>query len=132
MLWKAANQQVPPVETSDITNFGWKFEDGLPVPVIDEGIPAPPELTEVIRCACKAQDKKCGKETCSCHKDKLSCTSYCNCADGGDCFNPHTTHQVIPDEENEVQTLTTQEETVNEEEEEEEEVPDALNVDEWV
>ena len=39
MLWKAANQQVPPVETSDITNFGWKLEDGLPVPVIDEGIP---------------------------------------------------------------------------------------------
>ncbi|KAK3098071.1 hypothetical protein FSP39_015885 [Pinctada imbricata] len=129
MLWKAANRQGPPIEAMDITNFGWTFEDGFPVPVIDQGIPAPPELTEVIRCQCKAQDKKCGKETCSCHKDKLSCTSYCNCAGGGECFNPHTTCQVRIDEENEVQALTTREMNENEEEEE---VPDAFNVDEWV
>ena len=79
--------------------WGWISS---PNPVVDEGIPASPEVREVIRCQCKAQDKKCSKETCSCHKDKLCCTSYCNCAGGNECFNPHTPHQVRLDEENEV------------------------------
>ena len=46
---KLKNKQGPPVQAMDITNFGWTFEDGFPVPVIDQGIPAPTELTEVIR-----------------------------------------------------------------------------------
>jgi len=39
---------VPP----DITNFGWKICNDIPVPVIAGGDPAPLELVEVIRCQC--------------------------------------------------------------------------------
>ena len=50
MLWKAADQQGPPEESADITNFGQKIRDDIPVPVIAEGDPAPPGLVEVIQC----------------------------------------------------------------------------------
>ena len=58
------------------------------------GCSSPPELIDVIRCQCRAQGKKCSTEACGCHKQHLSCTSYCNCSGGEDCCNPYTNRQV--------------------------------------
>ena len=52
--------------------------------------PAPPELVDVIRCQCKADGKKCSSMSCSCHKQHLTCTPYCNCCGGERCYNPYS------------------------------------------
>ena len=93
MLWKAADQQGPPDESADITHFGWEIQDGIPTPAIAQGDPAPPELIDVIQCQCRAQGKKCSTEACGCHKQHLSCTSFCNCSGGENCCNPYTTQE---------------------------------------
>ena len=64
MLQKVADHQTPPDECSNITNFGWKIGDGIPVPVTGASDPAPPQLIDVIWCQCKAQGKKCSTGTC--------------------------------------------------------------------
>ncbi len=91
MLWKAADQEGPPDESANITHFGWEFRDDIPVPVIAQGDPAPPELIYVIQCQYRAQSKKCSCEACGCHKQHLSCTSFCNCSGDESCCNPYTT-----------------------------------------
>ena len=78
-LWKAADQQAPPVMSVTITDFGWEFKNDIPVPVMATTDPAPPELVDVIRCQCRAKGKKCSTLSCSCHKEHITCTSYCNC-----------------------------------------------------
>ena len=65
MLWKAAN------ESDDITNLGWVIQDTIPISVVAQGAPVPPELLDVIKCQCKAQGKQCSTEACSCHKQHL-------------------------------------------------------------
>ena len=54
---------------SNITQFGWEIKDGIPVPAVAQGDPAPPELIDVIRCQCKVQRKKCSTMACGCHKE---------------------------------------------------------------
>ncbi len=72
------------------------------VPVIAKCDTAPPLLSDVIRCQCRVHDKKCSTVVCSCHKERLSCTSYCNCAGNQGCCNPYTNREsvVAVDEEN--------------------------------
>ncbi len=91
MLWKVADQEGPPDESTNITHFGWEFRDDIPVLVIAQGDLAPPELIDVIQCQCRAQSKKCSTEACGCHKQHLSCTSFCNCSGDESCCNPYTT-----------------------------------------
>ena len=79
MLWKAADHQGPPNESAYITHFGCEVRDDIPIPVIAQGDPAPQELINVIQCQCRTQGKKCSTEACGCHKQHLSCTSFCNC-----------------------------------------------------
>ena len=95
MLWKAAEHQGPPNESADITHFGWEVRDDIPIPVIAQGDPAPPELIDVIQCQCRAQGKKCSTEACGCHKQHLSCTSFCNCSGDESCCNPHITREDV-------------------------------------
>ena len=45
MLWKAANCEGPADELRDITNFLWVFPEEIPIPVFDEGDPAPSDYT---------------------------------------------------------------------------------------
>lgn len=90
MLWKAADQNAPPIESTDILQFGWKITEGIPAPEISKGDPAPPELIDVISCQCRTQHKKCSSVACGCHKAHLSCTSYCYCSGAEGCCNPHT------------------------------------------
>ena len=58
MLWEAAEQQAPPAVSANISDFGWEVQNGIPVPVMATGEPAPPELVDVIRCQCRAEGKK--------------------------------------------------------------------------
>ena len=90
MLWKAADHQAPPDESVDITAFGWDIQDGIPVPVTSKSDPAPPELIDVINCQCKVEGKKCITTACGCHKEHLSCMSYCYCSGEDGCCNPYT------------------------------------------
>ncbi len=98
MLWKAANQQSPPVV--DMTDFGWEFNSGTdsaPSPCIARGPAAPPALMDVINCQCKAVGKACITMACSCHSAGLSCTPYCFCAGETMCINPFTKHENATD-----------------------------------
>jgi len=54
MLWKAADQQAPPDQSSDITHFGWIIQNDIPIPAVAPGAPGPPELVDLIKCHCKA------------------------------------------------------------------------------
>ena len=54
MLWKVADHQTPPDECSNITNFGRKIVDGIPVPVTGAIESAPPQRIYAIRCQCNA------------------------------------------------------------------------------
>ena len=97
ILWKAAYCQGPPDESTDIIQLGWEFRDNIPVQVIAEGNPTPPELLDVIRFQCKARGKKCFTEANGCQKQPLSCTTFCNCYDGEDCLNPlDTNRDIVP------------------------------------
>ncbi len=93
MLWKAADQQDPPVV--DITDYGWEFVSGtggVPTPCIARGPAAPPALMDVINCQCKAVGKACSSHACSCHSAGLSCTPYCFCVGEAACLSPFTKH----------------------------------------
>jgi hypothetical protein len=93
MLWKAANHHAPPDESIDIINFGWEYKDGIPIPAISHSDLAPSELIDVIKCQCKVQGKMCSNEVCSCHKEHISCTSYCYCSSKEGCCNPYTNRE---------------------------------------
>ena len=95
MLWKMADQQASPEESANITRFGWKIQEGIPVPVTAERDPASPQLIDVIQCKCRAHDKKCTTEGCGRHKEHLSCTSYCNCSGDEDCCNSYTKRREV-------------------------------------
>jgi len=90
MFWKAAENVAPPDESADITSFGWKYQDGIPAPVLSKADPAPPVLLDVVQCQCRAANKRCGTEACGCHKEHMSCTVYCNCSGDVACCNPYT------------------------------------------
>ena len=96
MLWKAADQQGPP--NVDITKFGWEVKEGIPSPCIATGIHAPQGLIDVINCGCKAEGKACSTESCSCHKNNMSCTVYCACSAVDGCCNPFTMREDGDDE----------------------------------
>jgi len=87
MLWKAADHKGPPDESVNITHFGREIWDGISIPFIAQGDPAPPELINVIPCQCRAQGKKCSTEACGSHKQHLSCTSFGNCSGDESCCN---------------------------------------------
>ena len=80
MLWKAADCGGPSFESRHIKNFGWKFRDEIPIPVIAEGNSAPPELLDVIQCQCKVQGKA--------YVGSISSSKFCNCRGEQDCLYP--------------------------------------------
>ena len=54
--------------------------------------PGQPELIDVIKCQCKAREKKCSTAACGYWKDHISCTPYCSCAWEEGCLKPYTNH----------------------------------------
>ena len=94
-LWKAADQHSPPDSSKDITQFGWRIRDGILIPAVSESDPAPRDLIDVVKYQCMILGRKCSTEACGCHKEHLSCMSYCNC--GGDLAssNPFTKRESV-------------------------------------
>ena len=46
-----------------------------------------------------AQGTQCSTEACSCHKQHLACTSYCNCSGKDNCCNPYLKKNALAGEE---------------------------------
>ena len=91
MLWMAADEQSPPAAAKDITKYGWYLKDGVPQPYVAQIPVAPPGLLDVVSCACKS-NQPCKTNQCSCKKQSLPCTDYCNCTGNVNCRNPWTIH----------------------------------------
>ena len=77
-LWKAADQNSPP--GIEFSNFGWEMKAGVLSPCVDPGSTGPPALVDVISCRCRTAGKACAA-ICSCKKDGLFCTMYCQSGD---------------------------------------------------
>jgi len=101
LIWRAADPSDPPA--TNLSTFGWKIEDGIPVPVRGTVV-APKELLELVACGCKSVPP-CSRANCSCWSAGVSCTSYCKCEAKEHCVNGHTKkteHAVETDEEEEL------------------------------
>ncbi|KAK7088764.1 hypothetical protein V1264_022644 [Littorina saxatilis] len=68
----------------DPTDYGWKLEHGILVPVTTDLPAAPADVLKVIRCTCKSG---CDTKRCSCRKHGLECTSGCGECRGVGCCN---------------------------------------------
>lgn len=90
MLWKSADKLDPPPQAEDITEYGWIYKEGVPVPLVSKKPIAPETLLDITQCHCKLEGKLCEGKMCSCHKVGVSCTPYCGCEGGETCKNPHT------------------------------------------
>ena len=88
ILWKAADKKGPP--KVDFIKLGWTMKDGIPMPTFAADSPAPPELLNVLSCTCKIEGRACSSANCTCHKNQLPCTVYCNCDGLEGCLNPYT------------------------------------------
>jgi len=113
LIWRAADQNDPPA--TNLSMFGWKIEEDIPVPVHGTVV-APKELLELVACGCKTVPP-CSKANCSCRSAGVSCTTYCKCEAKEHCANVHTKKTepaVETDEEDEVDETMEEEESVDE------------------
>ncbi len=104
---------MPPDEANDIAKFGWEMKDGVPIPAIAQGNPAPVELIDVVQCSCQALAKACSTHTCSYNKNRLLCTLYCKCKNL-QCNNPHAKKGEETNNVNETSSKHDMEESENE------------------
>ena len=79
MLWKAADQRHPPVDSRDIRSFGWDVKEGGVVTPSVSNAPVAHGLLDIVSCSCSAERKACSEKRCSSHSAGLSCTEYCYC-----------------------------------------------------
>ena len=71
---------------------GWEQKvDGKLEPVRCLDKPAPQAVLELVKCGCKGSCR--GKANCSCHKNGLSCTALCKCADCGNIPDYRIVHE---------------------------------------
>ena len=79
-IWKSALMPNPP--DLNPTDYGWvkDKENKSIVPVtLPTGISAAPEnALKLVRCEC-AIEEPCNNNRCSCKKNNLPCTIFCNC-----------------------------------------------------
>ena len=79
MLWKAADQRHPPVDSRDIRRFGWDVKEGGVVTPSVSNAPVAHGLLDIVSCSCSAERKAVSEKRCSSHSAGLSCTEYCYC-----------------------------------------------------
>ena len=91
MLWKAADHHAPAGESMYIIDFDWNIRNGILVDAVADRDTAPPQLSHVINCQCKAVGKKSITEACGCLGEYVSSTKSCNFNGEYSCCNPHTT-----------------------------------------
>ena len=58
--------------SEEVTDCGWEFEDGTPIPVVAQCDQAPTGLIDVIRWQNKTCDKKYFTEASGCHTEHFS------------------------------------------------------------
>ena len=85
----------------DISEYGWKLKDGIPMPVKSDLPPAPKNLLDVICCSCKAERKVCSSRRCSCCRNQISCTVYCKCESNKQCLNDYGQQAGLDDRDEE-------------------------------
>ncbi len=94
---KAADKQAPiPLHLCD---FGWEMKEGVPVSATSKGPAGPQALINVIVCSCAAEGKACSTQSCSCHRERVSCTIVCKCVSGDNCHNPYKVEEEEEDDE---------------------------------
>lgn len=79
MVWTGAEANM---EASD---WGWKRENNLFVPIMSVGSAAPYYLLKMIHCACSSN---CRSNRCSCRGYGLPCHVVCGPCQAGSCENP--------------------------------------------
>ena len=76
------------VDSSNVTNWGWKRQHGTLIPVLIDEAPVPDEVLNVIRCNCKVSSKRpSGESYCSCRSNGLHCVTACGECRGTECQN---------------------------------------------
>ena len=74
-VWKERN--IP------ASNWGWRVQNNILLPIMMEAPPAPHNLLKLIICNCT---KEC-RGHCSCFKHSLKCTAMCGECRGVSCCN---------------------------------------------
>ena len=69
------------------------MEDGQPVALMTDQLPAPDFTLELAECKCKKT--KCSDKRCACFKLNLKCSEACGCID---CENEDTGFEDIDDD----------------------------------
>lgn len=86
LLWRSADKIAPPASTANISLYGWKIENDIPVPDYGKIEIAPKCILKQAACKCKALSP-CSRGKCSCQSHGLPCTPYCWCKGGEICGN---------------------------------------------
>lgn len=68
----------------DITQWGWKLVDTLPIPIYTQDLLIPEKIIKKISCCCATS---CKAKACICRKKFLKCTSVCKHCDCNECEN---------------------------------------------
>ena len=85
-------------DSSNATNWGWKLQDGILIPVMTDEAPAPDEILNVVRCNCQVASKNpCGGSRCSCRNNELHCVAACGDCRGTECENCNKCETLIAD-----------------------------------
>ena len=89
IVWKSALSPHPP--NLDPSNYGWSLDLSnkilIATPIPTGTAAAPEEILNLIKCGC-ASENPCVNNRCSCHKNNIPCTIFCQCQKGGNiCLN---------------------------------------------
>ena len=99
-IWRNGLKESPAQVTAE--NFGWAKDAVSPnlIPTfIPEGFVLVPDiLLKVMRCGCESE-QPCKNTHCSCNKQSMSYTEFCDCEGSLSCCNPWTSKLDKVDEE---------------------------------
>ena len=98
-ILRATLEADPP--TVDHTH-GWTKDDGslVPLPLTPDVKRAPDEVLKIIRYGCSS-DRACSTAQCCCSAATLSCSVFCGCRGGVDCFNTQTKSAALSTDDDE-------------------------------
>ena len=69
-------------------DWGWKLQNGMYEPVMNDLALAPEKILKFVRCSCKLMGENvCGTNTCTCRRTGLPCISVCGQCYGKSCNN---------------------------------------------
>ena len=71
----------------DPLEWGWKPNKNSLVPIMRDLDPAPSHLLQLVRCKCKAENRRPSTSICSCRKHRLKCVLSCGACRAKSCEN---------------------------------------------